>query len=225
MATAVRIPLRERKYAQTKLALMNALLSALEQQSLEDIAVRALCDTAEVSEATFFNYFPRKTDVLAYAIQMWTLEMLWHGRHAAPGTSGLAVVHAVFDRAAHQFQDRPGWTGEVLAYQARLRERPATVEVTRAERLLAFPGLEGIEELPLKGLDSILVPGLEQAIQSGELPPNTPVTTVLVALLAIFFGIPLALRVANPRGIGSMYRQQLALLWAGIRGATGGRNP
>jgi hypothetical protein len=40
----------------------------------------------------------------------------------------------------------------------------------------------------------------------------------MVALVSIFFGVPLALRVASPQGIGGMYKQQLQVLWAGVRG-------
>jgi hypothetical protein len=71
-------PLRQRKYARTKLALMNAALERLKDKSLEEISVRELCEEAEVSEATFFNYFPSKTDLLVYFVQLWTIEAGWH---------------------------------------------------------------------------------------------------------------------------------------------------
>jgi hypothetical protein len=39
----------------------------------------------------------------------------------------------------------------------------------------------------------------------------------MVALVSIFYGVPLAMQHANPAAIGAMYRQQLALLWSGLR--------
>ena len=78
--------------------------------------------------------------------------------------------------------------------------------------------------MPAGGLDSILVPNVDYAIESGELPSNTHRTMVLVALVSIFHGVPLALRLSNAGGIANMYRQQLALLWAGVRAAAVGRN-
>ena len=56
--------LRQRKFARTRLALAGALSKALVQQTLSEVSVKALCREAEVSEATFFNYFPRKEDIL-----------------------------------------------------------------------------------------------------------------------------------------------------------------
>jgi ABC-type sugar transport system permease subunit len=63
---------------------------------------------------------------------------------------------------------------------------------------------------------------VQKAIDGGDLPGNTPINTVMVALLSIYYGVPLALRLANPAAIGNMYRQQLLLLWAGLRGAAAG---
>lgn len=218
-----KIPLRERKYAQTKLNLRKAVAERLETRCLDEIAVKELCDAALVSEATFFNYFPRKTDLINYMIQLWTLEVNWHGQQATRGAAGLAVIDAIFERAAVQIQRHPGLMGEIIAHQARLRERPKLPDITLAERLLAFPDLPQIEETPDKGIESVLVPSLQEAVHLEELPPNTHMNTVMVALVSIFFGVPLALRVASPQGIGSMYKQQLAVLWAGVRGASGSR--
>ena len=111
--------------------------------------------------------------------------------------------------------------GEIIAHQARLRERPHLPELTRAERLLAFPELASIEAVPDKGIESVLVPSLQEAVHLEQLPANTHMGTVMVALVSIFFGVPLALRVANPQGIGAMYKQQLIVLWSGVRAAAG----
>lgn len=212
-----RIPLRARKYAQTRLNLRNAVAERLEQRSLDEISVKELCEAAVISEATFFNYFPRKADLVNYLIQLWTLELNWHGRQEAGRGAGVAIIDRVFERAAEQIQARPGLMGEIIAHQARLRERPQLKELTPAERLLAFPGLTDIEEIPDHGIEGILVASLQEAVHLGQLPPNTHLNTVLVALVSIFFGVPLALRAANPKGVGAMYRQELAVLWAGVR--------
>lgn len=218
MPDASKLPLRERKYAQTKLNLRQAVAERLETRTLDDIPVKELCDAALVSEATFFNYFPRKTDLINYLIQLWTMEVNWHGQQAARHGAGLAVIEAIFERAAVQIQRHPGLMGEIIAHQARLRERPRLPDLTLAERLLAFPDLTGIEDTPDKGIESVLVPSLQEAVHLEELPPNTHMNTVMVALVSIFFGVPLALRVANPQGIAGMYKQQLQVLWAGVRG-------
>lgn len=215
-----KVTLRERKYARTKLGLLQAAAQRLEQQPWEAISVRDLCQAAEVSEATFFNYFTRKDELLDYYIQLWTLELACRVRLS--GVTGLAAIQALFDLAARRCQDQPGLMGEVLAHLARQRDKPRPIEISRIERVLAFPGLDGIEEAPAAGLDAVLVPALQQAIERGELPPNSAMPTLLVGLVALFYGVPMTLRQSNPKAISGAYRQQLVVFWAGVRTAARG---
>lgn len=217
-----RIPLRERKFYQTRLRLARALRERLERTPLDELNVRDLCEDVEISEATFFNYFPRKADLLAYLGQLWSVELAWHGRQAlARGDGGLTAVQRVFEQAARQFQAAPGVAGELIAWQARARARHAPEPLSVNERRLAFPEQAGIEALADQSLEQALIAALQRAVDQGELPRNTHLPIVMVALLSIFHGVPLALRLGNPSGIGAMYRQQLAILWGGVRQAAG----
>lgn len=217
-----RIPLRERKFYQTRLRLARALRERLEGTPLDELNVRDLCEDVEISEATFFNYFPRKADLLAYLGQLWSVELAWHGRQAlARGDGGLTAVQRVFEQAARQFQAAPGVAGELIAWQARARARHAPEPLSVNERRLAFPEQADIEALADQSLEQALIAALQRAVDQGELPRNTHLPIVMVALLSIFHGVPLALRLGNPSGIGAMYRQQLAILWGGVRQAAG----
>ena len=60
-------PLRERKYAATKAALLDAVLARLHDQTLDSISVKEVCREVPVSEATFFNYFTSK-DVVRHPL-------------------------------------------------------------------------------------------------------------------------------------------------------------
>lgn len=220
MAQTFRPSLRERKYAHTKLAMMNAVIERLNEKSFDMMSVKELADAVPVSEATFFNYFSRKSDLIGYVSQLWGMEVCWRGSQVARESPGLSVIHAVFDRTAQQIREQPKLMGELIAWQARLREKPELPPVTLAERQLAFPDLTGIEEMPETGIEALLAANLQKAVDQNELPANTPINTVMVTLLSVFYGVPLALRLSNPSAIGNMYRQQLTLLWNGIRAAT-----
>jgi len=220
---ATKTSLRERKFAKTRLGLLKAAVEEMQEHPLEEVSVRDLCESVMVSEATFFNYFPRKTDLLTYYQALWTLELAWHGNRAAEASPGLAAITAVFRQAGQKIQSQPGVMGELIAYQARLRERPDVPEITRAERLLAFPELEGIDDMESTGLDQVLVPNLQHAIERGELPANTPLHAIIVALVSLFYGIPLALLRGNPQSITTAYIYQLNLLWDGVH-ATASRS-
>lgn len=215
-----KIGLRERKFAKTRLKLAEALVKRLQGSTLEDIVVRDLCDDAEISEATFFNYFPRKVDLLDYYTQLWMLDLNWRCQNSQ--RSGLDAIGVSFDYMGLAFQNQTGVMSEIIGRQALQREKPAPVEIGLAERVIAYPDHDGIEDLPIGGVDKAWLPALEQAIRGGELPPNCHMPTVMVGLASIFYGVPLVVRQSNVTAISNMYSQQLAVFWAGIKAVAQG---
>ena len=219
MTEIARPSLRERKFARTRLSLAEAVTNHLEAASFESLSVKSLCERVQISEATFFNYFPKKEDLIVYLDRLWTLELNWYGRQATEQQHGLAVIEALFRYTSIQIQKKPGLMGEIIAHEARARERFDGPEITPAERMIAFSDLDDINSLPDDSLENLLRSSLQAGIDQGELPPNTAIAAAMVALVSIFYGVPLAMQHANPAAIGAMYRQQLALLWAGLRAA------
>ena len=217
MATTPRFSLRERKFARTRLALAEIVTNHLENAPLEALSVKALCERAQISEATFFNYFQRKEAIIVYLDKLWSLELNWYGQQVAGQQQGLSVIEALFRYAAIQIQKKPGLMGEIIAYQARERVRTPIPDITPAERFMAFRDLAGIENIGEDTLETIFRKALQQAIDQGELPPNTLIAAAMIGLVSIFYGVPLAIQHSSPGTIGTMYRQQLALLWAGLR--------
>jgi AcrR family transcriptional regulator len=215
--------LRQRKFARTRLALARVLADALGEESFAEVAVKRLCRTAEVSEATFFNYFPRKQDLLTYLAHLWLLELGWHVQRAASEAKGLPVVDKLFAEVARTCERRPGVLAELLAWIARGGGLHTGLDISELEKQLAFPELPGIENVPIQGLDAWLLPQVEAAISRGDLPENALRPLVLGALLAMLLGVPLTLLGSDPARIASAYRQQLALVLAGIRATAGAR--
>jgi AcrR family transcriptional regulator len=222
MATRKRfqeLPLRQRKQAQTKLGLLEAALAALETRPLESVTVKELCAAVSISEAGFFNYFPRKTDLLMYFVRLWSLEMGWHAGRLAASRGGLAAIEEIFALTGRRVQERPGIMVEIIAEQVRRTERPVPMEISLAERLLVFPELDGIEEVDAVGLEELLPPLIERAVARGELPPATQVGPVLLSLASILFGVPVVLGRIEGGDLEASYLTQLRLLWAGLRAA------
>jgi len=217
MSDQVRPSLRERKFARTRLALAEAASGHLEAASLETLSVKSLCDRVQISEATFFNYFPKKEDLIVYLDRLWTLELNWYGQQAMQQQQGLAVIETLFRYTSIQIQKKPGLMGEIIAHEARSRERHPGPDITIAERMMAFSDLEGMENMSDDSLEGLLRGSLQMAIEQGELPENTAISAAMVGLVSIFYGVPLALQHGNPAAISAMYRQQLELLWEGLR--------
>lgn len=217
--------LRERKFARTKLALLRATMERLRTKSLDQVTVKELCEEAEVSEATFFNYFPKKGDLLHYFIQLWTVEVTWHARHAVGDRAGLAYIEQVFDYTGRQLGDHPRLMLEIIGQMA-LEPQPAECVCERGrlsatEKLHAFPELDGVETCDERELPDIFRPALLRAVELGELPPAIDVDAAVVALLSTFFGVPLWLGAQQPDQIRPAYQQQLRLIWAGLRASAG----
>ncbi len=220
MPTLDDLPLRPRKFALTKVGLLNAAIERLDDCSLEELQVRELCRAVDISEASFFNYFPKKTDLLVYFVQLWTLDVAWHALLSEPRpSSSREALERIFEFSGKQAAEHPGVMAEVLAAQARLTEPPAQGELTLAERLAAFPDRPGIETLEARGLDSLFPELLAQAVKRGELPKKTDVRAAFLGLTAIFFGVPTVLRRIDPRAVAGAYREQLAIYWAGLTAA------
>jgi AcrR family transcriptional regulator len=210
-------PLRQRKYARTKLALMNAAIERLKEKSLEEISVRELCEATEVSEATFFNYFPGKTDLLVYIVQLWTVEAGWHAQRALETGSALSGIEVLFEFTARWHAENPEVMAEIIAWQARRKGEVPLSDVTAVERITAFPGHDGIEKLAEAGLDSILKGLIAKAVEQGELAEDTDIATVAPALAALFFGNPIVQRNMPQRSVAELYRSQLNLIWKGLK--------
>ncbi len=215
--------LRQKKFARTRLALATVLSNALVEQTLSEISVKALCREAELSEATFFNYFPGKQDLMAYLAQLWLLELGWQAAAAARAGPGLSAIQQLFAHSARTCVRRPGLMRELIAWLAHGGSLDAMQELGAFERRLAFPDLEGIDSVTIKGIDALIVPQLETAIRKGELPDNTLIPTLLSLLLAILFGVPLTLLSSHPGKIADLYQQQLQLVWSGARAVAGRR--
>jgi AcrR family transcriptional regulator len=220
------LPLRQRKFAETKLGLLDAALEAIRTRPLDEVPVRVLCAAVSISEATFFNYFPKKSGLLSYYVQLWSIEMTWRAGQfadaAVGGGGALAAIEDIFARTATAFAENPAPMGEIIAGQARLLAPPAFVKSGIAERLKTHAGLDRIETAKGEGLGELLPPLVDRAIQAGELPVGTDQAATVVALASIFLGAPVVLRAGSPKALAPAYANQLQLLWAGLGAAPKG---
>ena len=135
------LPLRQRKLARTRLALLGALTAQLETQTYEAVRIKDLCAAADISEASFFNYFERKEDLLVYFVQIWSLSVGWHAQRVLAERGALAAIEDVFCRTAADIAAHPRVMAEVIAFQARMEGAPAVRDPALAERLCAYPDM------------------------------------------------------------------------------------
>ena len=156
---------RDRKLAQTRLALLAALRERLAERPLEEINVRELAEAADVSEATFYNHFPTKTDLAVYFVQLWSIDAGWHAA-AADRHGPRAAITAIFDATAADVARAPRVMGEVIAVQARLSGKASLPPLTALEKRLAFPERPGVDAIDALGLDGLLPPRIAAAYRA-----------------------------------------------------------
>lgn len=216
------LPLRQRKRARTRFALLEALVPRLEDRTLDDISVAELCADVEISPATFFNYFPAKGDLLTWFIQLWSLRVSAVARRiGTEHDTALGAIEALFQHSAGEMAQSPGVTLEIMAHQARMPVDLVVPEVELADRLLHLPDTPEVEELSDRGLGGVLPELLGAAVVRGELPADADVGVLTALLSALFLGLPLALGRRQAASLGPLFARQLGLVWAGVRAGEG----
>ena len=210
-----RFPLRERKQAKTKVALTMAFVERLKSARLDDISIKEICDSVDVSEATFYNYFPAKIDLIYYYQQLLALKIIWETNRKAKKDSPLHRIDVFFDVLTQQIS-HPYLFYELVSILVGQKVRPKRVTISLAERLYAFPKSKGIKDIPAMSLEDFLYNNLKEAVQRGELPRDVNLSDIMIFLLTIITGVPLAISYDNFNTLGSHYKKQLSFLWKGL---------
>jgi AcrR family transcriptional regulator len=84
--------LRERKKQQTRAAIAAAAFDMFGERGFDAVTVAGVARRANVSEATVFNYFPTKEDLIYGRLEEFEAAMVRAVRDRAPGQSIIAAV-------------------------------------------------------------------------------------------------------------------------------------
>ncbi|HPB68589.1 MAG TPA: TetR/AcrR family transcriptional regulator [Candidatus Omnitrophota bacterium] len=207
--------LRERKHAQTKIALMNAFIKRLERTRFEEISIREICKIVEVSEGTFFNYFSAKIDIIHYYSSLVFLKVFWKAQKESPTGKHLAFIEAIFKNVAVEISNG-NIIYPMLSIMIMQKEKPKVAVVSDIEKRFLFPDCPGIENVPIKFIDAILADCLNAAYKNGELPRTTKIDDAQISLMTILGGTVLATRFTNTKDQTYHFMRQLRLLWKGM---------
>ncbi len=105
---APELGLRERKKQRTRQQIADAAWSLIVERGFEQVTVAEIARAADVSEATVFNYFPAKEDLVFHALEDFEAEMLDAVRHRPAGCGVLdAFADFVFDVRGYLASDAP----------------------------------------------------------------------------------------------------------------------
>ena len=199
--------LRERKKEQTRQLIADAARGLFVERGFDAVRVAEVARAADVSEATVFNYFPRKEDLVYGRMESFEDELLAAVRDRAPGESAL--------QAFGRF---------VLEPRGLLAGKNADEELLAITRMIAeSPALLAREEEIFlrytRSLASLL------AEQTGTRPDDVEPWVAANALMGVHRGLIAYVRLQvlagrrNPRlsrDVRSQGERALALLHSGL---------
>lgn len=219
MADDVAVSLRERKHAETKVSLAKAAEKKLLGKKWAEISVKELVEEVSISEVTFYNYFPKKTDLFKYLMRLWSLDI----RQKLTGgeISGLAKVELFFDLIGDKIEEYPNALGElrlILAQDEMGRKMcKDSGDLSELEKHLAYPENEDITSHKAStDLGELIAESLKEAIQEGEIPKNTDLEYALFSIGVIFHGVTACAVNMAPTEIKKAYNRQVRMLCKGL---------
>lgn len=211
------LTLREKKAAHIKIGLLRAATNRMLEKSLDEISVKEICDEVMISEGTFFNYFPKKSDLLIYYVQLWSVEVSWRVNNEFKFETQFDFIKEIFKLTADKFMQGFKIMKEVISLFASYAPSPQIIKLTKAELALAFPDYEGIEDIEPLPFYETFDPFLKKAIELGELPVTTDYRLAGLGLWSIFFGIPLLVPVSKVEMVSNLYQLELQIFWNGLK--------
>ena len=187
--------LRERKKARTRAEIQGHALRLFHQQGYEATTVTQIIEEAEVSESTFFRYFPTKADVV-----------LFDGMDAM-------IVDAV--------RDQPHELGEIQALRVALRTvfgRLSTQEA--AEQRERMDLIFSVRELRATLLEQLVstMELLRQVLaeRTGRQPGDLALRSLAGAVMGVTIAVMVALDDDPTANIGTLLDEALGHLEAGL---------
>jgi AcrR family transcriptional regulator len=204
-------PLRERKHAKTKIALVNAFIEKLKTTRFADISIKEICQSVEVSEGTFYNYFPQKFDVINYFQLLHILKIEWETNQRKDKFGPLELIDLAFDSMAETIS-QPYLFFEIVSVFTSEHIKPPKGTLTSVEKVYAFPNCNGIEDTSLESLDDFFRRHLREAKKQGEIDKNIDIEDVFIVLKTILIGVPLAIEIEDFGKLAKIYKRQLGLL-------------
>jgi AcrR family transcriptional regulator len=187
--------LRERKKARTRAAIQRHALRLFRQQGYDETTVSQIAEAAEVSESTFFRYFPTKEDVVLWDdFDPRVIEVF---RSQPRGTRPIQALRVGIREVLNHLSPEE---------QADLRERMDLMMAVPELRTNLLEQMEG----PIRLFAQMI------AEQSGRRPDDPAVRAVAGAIMGVSIATLFAFAQDRSANLVAMLDEALAYLDAGL---------
>ena len=188
--------LRERKKARTRATIQRHALRLFREQGYDTTSVSQIAEAAEVSESTFFRYFPTKEDVVLWDEYDPRIVEVFQAQPA--GLSPIAALRAAFRDVLAQLSE---------AEWAEQRERMAL--------MLSVPPLRAMLVDQIRGPMRLIAEVVAERV--GRKPDDPGVRAVAGAVLGVGLSVMFAWAEHPDADIVALVDDAMAQLEAGLR--------
>jgi AcrR family transcriptional regulator len=195
-AESPRLGLRERKRAKTRALIQSEALRLFREQGYERTTVEQIIDAAEVSESTFFRYFPTKKEVV-----------LWDDYDP--------LIVEAFEQAPAELSSIQALG---LAFREVMASLPAEEQTKQRERTLLCLQVPELRAAMLDQFASAMqLLAAAVAEREGRRPDDFAVRTLAGAVVGAAMAVLLALADDPAADVWALLEEAIAHLEAGLR--------
>lgn len=205
------LPLRQTKYFRTRLHLAQIFVDKLQGERFEEISIKDICKEAEISEATFFNYFPQKIDVIAYWLKGKLFKIFWTLNNLQNLTFAEWIEKA-FELFAREIK-HPYVFYEVISIFGPRYKQLQLINVSLEEFKFMHPECKNIDAMPSFSLRKFFEEKIFLAKKDKTISDDIDEKVLAGFLMTILKGVPLSTPAEEFGQIEKIYQKHLNLLW------------
>jgi AcrR family transcriptional regulator len=163
-------PLRKINFVKTRTTVLKAVTYLLKEKDFSAITVDEICQRAQISRGTFFNYFSTKDHVFHYFLKIFTVRISLRIKQWTPDMTFEEKVNAIYE----WFKEEPQYSRFVdsyITFLLNVGEDNNEMKLTDAEFVYFFNGIEEHEYAHYNALtlQMIFEKICEEAKQKGEI--------------------------------------------------------
>ncbi|WP_313340266.1 TetR/AcrR family transcriptional regulator [Sedimentibacter sp.] len=193
MSRQIKLTLRELNFAKTRYKILQTFLELNMKKDYDNITVDEICDVAEISRGTFFNYFPAKEHIYTY-YGWWFCAKLFVELNTEKykKCSSYDRIKFVFDftvKEDNQYDNQmPLFISHILRRDMNIIKE---VEYTKADYIYQFPNngtlISDSSKIDLPTVGEIFLNLLKEGIEKKEFKSDIDIKKAALHLLSIYF--------------------------------------
>ncbi len=206
------LSLRQKKIAKTKHSLAMAFVKKLKTEKFHSISIKDICEETDVSEASFFNYFPQKIDVLAYLLKAKIFKTYWTIRNLQKKLTLTECIEKTFELLTEEIK-YPYIFSEIFSLIGPHKAQTASFAVTPDELQYIYPDCADAANSRMITMRGFFEELVAHAAAKKQIPEAVCQKTLVQFLMTILIGVPLSLPFSEFTNIAEIYRNHLSILW------------